>query len=68
MAHIPWLFTYLRLFPVIKIRQRMFDLVGTYVNRRLVEGSNTKDLMYYLVSYVFCSSLLIIGFLCRWTF
>jgi hypothetical protein len=53
MAHIPWLFTYLRLFPVIKIRQRMFDLVGAYVNRRLAEGSNAKDLMYYLVSKYF---------------
>ncbi|KIM73430.1 hypothetical protein PILCRDRAFT_829164 [Piloderma croceum F 1598] len=48
MAHIPWLFTYLRLFPVIKIRQRLFDLVATYMNRRLAEGSNIKDLMYYL--------------------
>jgi hypothetical protein len=31
----------------------MFDLVGAYVNRRLAEGSNAKDLMYYLVSKYF---------------
>ena len=55
MAHIPWLFTYLRLFPVIKIRQRLFDLVSTYVNQRLAEGSKIKDLMYYLVSAMFFS-------------
>jgi hypothetical protein len=50
LAHIPWLFTYLRLIPAIKTRQRTFDLTAKYVNKRVAEGSNTKDLMYYLVS------------------
>ncbi|KIM78409.1 hypothetical protein PILCRDRAFT_11126 [Piloderma croceum F 1598] len=48
LAHIPWLFTYLRLIPAITDRQRTFDLTATYVNHRIAEGSNIKDLMYYL--------------------
>jgi hypothetical protein len=53
-AHVPWLFTYLRLIPgATKGRKRAYALAAEYVNQRISEGSNAKDLLYHLVSVVF---------------
>jgi hypothetical protein len=48
LAHTPWLFTYLRFVPNALRPQR--QLAEQYLNQRVSEGSNIKDLMYYLVS------------------
>jgi hypothetical protein len=52
IAHIPWLFTYLRLIPDVLRRKRTRQLAEGYMNQRVAEGSNIKDLMYYLVSMI----------------
>jgi hypothetical protein len=51
LAHIPWMFTYLRLIPgAAKPRNRAHNIGVQYVNRRVQEGSNIQDLYYHLVS------------------
>jgi hypothetical protein len=35
-----------------KLRQRAYNLAVKYVNRRVEEGSNVKDLFYHLVSEI----------------
>jgi hypothetical protein len=63
-AHIPWLFTYLRLIPgAATVRLRMFDLAAEYVNKRVSEGSNVKDLIYHLVSKLVLCLLLTPNFI-----
>ena len=53
MAHTPWLITYLRFIPgAAKVRRRVFAITEEYVNRRVEQGSNIKDLFYYLVSSI----------------
>src|ERR1700729_3547502 len=53
VAHTPWLFTYLRFIPgAAKVRTRVFDISKEYVNHRVEQGSNIKDLFYYLVSSI----------------
>jgi hypothetical protein len=52
IAHIPWLFTYIRLIPDVLRRKRTFQLAEEYMNQRVAEGSDIKDLMYYLVSII----------------
>jgi hypothetical protein len=53
VAHVPWLFTYLRFIPgAATIRARVFAIAEEYVNQRVNEGSDIKDLFYYLVSQV----------------
>jgi len=49
LAHIPWMFTYLRLIPgAAKPRNRAHNIGLQYVNRRVQEGSNIQDLYYHL--------------------
>jgi hypothetical protein len=51
VAHVSWLFTYLRLFPAAKTaRVAYLSISFDYVNRRIQEGSKIKDLYYHLVS------------------
>jgi hypothetical protein len=51
VAHVPWLFTYLRLFSAAKKARAAYLSIGfNYVNRRSQEGSKIKDLYYHLVS------------------
>jgi hypothetical protein len=56
VAHVPWLFTYLRLIPgATRPQERIIALAQEYVKRRLDEGSNIKDLFYHLMRKVHCS-------------
>lgn len=49
VAHVPWIFTYLRLLPgAAKRRDRSFAIAAEYVSRRVKEGANVKDLYYHL--------------------
>ena len=53
VAHIPWLITYLRFIPgAAKVQTRVFAIAEKYVNHRVEQGSNIKDLFYYLVSSI----------------
>lgn len=59
IAHIPWLFTYIRLIPDVLRRKRTFQLAEEYMNQRVAEGSDIKDLMYYLVSILHWSPIVV---------
>ena len=55
LAHVPWLWTYLRLITGAKARTRSYALAIKYVNRRIQGGSKIKDLFYHLVSTIVLS-------------
>lgn len=49
MAHISWVFTYIRLIPALTKARLRYLAIGTeYVNRRIKEASKVKDLYYHL--------------------
>ena len=51
-GHSPWVFTFFRLIPMANPYQAAADICAEYVNRRVQQGSTTKDLYYYLVREV----------------
>jgi hypothetical protein len=53
VACVPWLYNYLGFIPRASAHQnRAYGLAAQYVNRRLKEGSNIKDLYYHLMSEI----------------
>jgi len=53
MACMPWLYNYLGFIPGASARwKHAYGLAAQYVNQRLKEGSNIKDLYYHLVSEI----------------